>query len=283
MRPLIAVVGTINGDILFSKNRHFEMILEAGGLPALFSPESDPEEIIELVDGLLLVSGPDIHPKFYGEDPSPKLRDIDIARDEFEIKLVKLAVENEVPVLGIGRGMHVINVALGGTLYQDVYEIPKAIKHDWDASKTNPSHRVHQIRVKVDSKLYSILKDVLIIEGTNDGWTWVNSFHHQAVKRVGDGLKQVAFAVDGLIEGIESTDDSFIIGVQWWPEHLPEMVVLYKALVEAAGARRERKHEIEVIEIEEELKKKLSSEVKEQDENHHSLETNDTLPDTTQT
>ncbi|WP_456368784.1 gamma-glutamyl-gamma-aminobutyrate hydrolase family protein [Thermococcus sp.] len=280
MRPLIAIIGTVEDEFLRAKHKHCENILKAGGLPAIFTPEGEPEDIVEVADGILLVSGPDVHPRFYGEDPTPALRDVDITRDEFEIKLAKRAVESEVPILGIGRGMHIINVALGGTLYQDVYEIPKAVKHDWEFGKVNPSHRVHQIRVKANTKLYSILKDVLMIEGTNEAWTWVNSFHHQAVKRLGEGLRQVAFAADGLIEGIESRDESFVIGIQWWPEYLPEMTVLYRALVDAAKGRQERKREIEVIEIEEELRKKLSMEG--QDENRHSLETNDNLPDMSQ-
>lgn len=93
----------------------------------------------------------------------------------------------------------------------------------------------------------------------------------------------MAFSVDGLIEGIESTDESFVIGVQWQPEYLDEMKVLYEALVKAALGHQERKHEIELIQLEEEAKKRLAQETTEQDETHHTSETSDNLPDTTQT
>ncbi|BAD84376.1 predicted glutamine amidotransferase, class I [Thermococcus kodakarensis KOD1] len=283
MRPIIAIIGTSRDGYTLANTHHFRKVLEAGGLPVLFSPEGDPEDVIEVADGILLVEGPDIHPRFYGEDPSLSLRDVDVAKDEFEITLVKLAIDGEIPILGVGRGMQIINVALGGTLYQDVYEIPKAIKHDWEIGRVRPDQKLHTVRVKTDSKLYNILKDVLVIEGTNDAWTWVNSFHHQAVKKVGEGLRQVAFSVDGLIEGIESTDESFVIGVQWQPEYLDEMKVLYEALVKAALGHQERKHEIELIQLEEEAKKRLAQETTEQDETHHTSETSDNLPDTTQT
>ncbi|WP_209477285.1 gamma-glutamyl-gamma-aminobutyrate hydrolase family protein [Thermococcus stetteri] len=283
MRPIIAIIGTSKDGYTLTNTQHFKRVLEAGGLPVLFSPESDPEDVIEVSDGILLVQGPDIHPSFYGEDPSPNLRDVDVVKDEFEMTLVKLAIEREIPILGVGRGMQIINVALGGTLYQDVYEIPKAIKHDWEIGRVRPDQKLHTVRVKTDSKLYNILKDVLVIEGTNDAWTWVNSFHHQAVKRVGEGLRQVAFSVDGLIEGIESTDESFVIGVQWQPEYLDEMKVLYEALVKAALAHQQRKHEIELIQLEEEAKKRLLQGSTEQGESHRTSETNDNPPDMNQT
>jgi len=279
MKPVIAIVSSL--DSLRSRNveRHVSMVVAAGGIPAVFGTTVPPKDVIEVADGVLLVEGPDVHPRFYGNDPSPKLGDVDVARDEMEIALLKLAVDSGVPVLGVGRGMHVINVALGGTLYQDVYEIPKAIKHDWSASSTRPEQRLHTIRVKADSKLYEILREVLNVESTNEAWTWVNSFHHQAVKKVGEGLRPVAFAVDGLIEAIEGKD-GFLLGVQWQPEYLPEMLALYRALVEASMRRHLEVDEIRRREIEAEIREELA---RERGENHHSSETSDSLPDTTQT
>jgi len=279
MKPLIAIIGSTLGESISTNRAHIKRVIEAGGVPAIFSPEMEPEGVVEIADGILLVEGPDVHPRFYGEDPSPNLREVDVLRDEFEIELVKLAVDSNVPVFGVGRGMHVINVALGGTLYQDIYEIPKAIKHDWSFESTRPEQRLHIIRVKADSKLYSILRGSLNIEGTNEGWTWVNSFHHQAVKRVGEGLKQVAFAVDGLIEAIEGKE-GFILGVQWQPEYLPEMLSLYKAFVDASLKKHEENDEMKRKILEAEIREELS---REQGENRHSLETNDSLHDTNQT
>ncbi|MEO2152180.1 MAG: gamma-glutamyl-gamma-aminobutyrate hydrolase family protein [Thermococcus sp.] len=279
MKPLIAIIGSPWSESLSAGRAHIKRVIDAGGLPAVFSPEIEPEDIIEVADGILLIEGPDVHPRFYGEDPSPSLREVDVLRDEFEIELVKLAVEAGIPILGVGRGMHVINVALGGTLYQDIYDIPKAIKHDWSFGSTRPEQRLHTIRIKADSRLYSILRESLNIEGTNEGWAWVNSFHHQAVKRVGEGLRQVAFAVDGLIEAIEGKE-GFILGVQWQPEHLPEMLPLYRALVEASLKRHEESNEMKRRAIEAEIREELA---KEQDESHHSSETSGNLPDTNQT
>ncbi|WP_297467609.1 gamma-glutamyl-gamma-aminobutyrate hydrolase family protein [Thermococcus sp.] len=279
MKPLIAIIGSPWSESLSAGRAHIRRIIEAGGLPAVFSPEIEPEDVVAVADGILLIEGPDVHPRFYGEDPSPSLREVDVLRDEFEIELVKLAVDANIPVLGVGRGMHVINVALGGTLYQDLYDIPKAIKHDWSFGNTRPEQRLHTVRIKADSRLYSILKETLNVEGTNEAWTWVNSFHHQAVKRVGEGLRQVAFAVDGLIEAIEGKE-GFIIGVQWQPEHLPEMLPLYKALIEASIRKHEETDEMKRREIEAEIREELA---REQGENHHSSETSDSLPDTTQT
>ncbi|ASJ13128.1 gamma-glutamyl-gamma-aminobutyrate hydrolase family protein [Thermococcus thioreducens] len=281
MKPLIGIIGQTDPskNRLFLDRRHIERIAEAGGVPAVFNINCSPDEILEHVDGILLIEGPDVHPYFYGEDPSSAIKYVDVERDEFEICLVKKAVERGVPILGISRGMHVINVALGGTLYQDLTDIPKAIKHDWDVNLIGPSQRVHGVRIKTNSRLYEILKDGLDIEGTNEVYLRVNSFHHQAVKRVGEGIKPVAYAVDGLIEAIEGAE-GFIIGLQWQPEYLPEMVRVFEAFVRAAAEYRLKKLELEKIEIEAELREELT---KGQGGSHHSSETNGSPPDTNQT
>jgi len=281
MRPLIGIIGQVDPskNRLFLDRRHVEKITTAGGVPAVFNVNSSPEEVLEHVDGVLLIEGPDVHPHFYGEDPSGAIKYVDVDRDEFEIRLVKMAVEMGVPILGISRGMHVINVALGGTLYQDLNDIPKAIKHDWDVELIGPTQRVHGVRIKTSSTLYEILKDELDIEGTNEVYLRVNSFHHQAVKRVGEGIKPVAYAVDGLIEAIEGTE-GFIIGLQWQPEYLPEMERVFEAFVRAASEYRARKLEMEKREIEAELREELT---RGQDGSYHSSETTDSPPDTNQT
>ncbi|ASJ07825.1 gamma-glutamyl-gamma-aminobutyrate hydrolase [Thermococcus siculi] len=294
MKPLIGIIGQVD----YSKNRlfldrtHAEKVARAGGIPAVFNMDVSPEEVLEHVDGILLIEGPDIHPYFYGEDPSSSIKFVDTYRDEFEIKLVKMAVERGIPVFGVCRGMQVINVALGGTLYQDITEIPKAIKHDWELKLIGPTQRVHGVRIKTSSKLYEILKEELDIEGTNEVYIRVNSFHHQAVKRVGEGLKPAAYSIDGLIEAIEGSEDleGFVMGVQWQPEYLPEMERLYAAFIKAAAEYRARRLELERIEIEAEVREGLitaeasGEEPREEpDGSHHSLETSGSLPDTTQT
>lgn len=293
MKPLIGIIGQVDHsrNRLFLDRTHIEKIAAAGGIPAVFNTAVSPDEVLEHVDGILLIEGPDVHPHFYGEDPSGAIKYVDVDRDEFEISLVRKAVERGVPILGICRGMQVINVALGGTLYQDIGEIPKAIKHDWELRLIGPSQRVHGVRIKTSSRLYDILKEELDIEGTNEVYVRVNSFHHQAVKRVGEGLRPAAYSVDGLIEAIEGSDESgsFIIGVQWQPEYLPEMERLYEAFVRAASEYRARKLEMERVEIEAEVREELAGEspenepTAEPDESHRSLEKIDSLHDTTQT
>jgi putative glutamine amidotransferase len=294
MKPLIGIIGQIDyhRNRLFLDKTHLEKVAKAGGIPAIFDIDASPEEVLEHVDGLLLIEGPDVHPYFYGEDPSTSLKFVDTYRDKFEITLVKKAIEMGIPLFGVARGMQVINVALGGTLYQDITEIPKAIKHDWELELIGPSQRVHGVRIKTSSRLYEVLKDRLDIEGTNEVYLRVNSFHHQAVKRVGEGLRPAAYSVDGLIEAIEASDDLgvFVIGVQWQPEYLPEMERLYEAFVRAAAEYRAKRLELERIEIEAEVREELSAPepseeepTAEPDESHHSSETSDSLPDTTQT
>jgi len=277
VRPLIGIVGRMDYSTgrLFLDSTHLRNVISAGGLPSVFGVNGSPEDVLKHVDGILLIEGPDVHPRAYGEDPSESIKYVDVARDEFEIRLVRLAVEEGIPLLGIGRGMQVINVALGGTLYQDVREIPKAIKHDWDPDSMDPRQRVHGLRIKTSSMLYELLKEVLDIGGTNEVFMRVNSFHHQAVKRVGDGLKPVAYADDGLTEAIEG-EGNFVIGLQWQAEYLPEMDVLFEAFVRAARDYRSEKLELSRREIEAEVREELNG-------NRHSSDTNDTPPDMSQT
>ncbi len=289
MGPLIGIIGQVDhfAHRLFLDRTHVERVVSAGGVPAVFAPNGSPEEVLEHVDGLLLIEGPDVHPNLYGEDPSGLIKSVDLERDEFETALVRGAVERGIPILGIGRGMHVLNVALGGTLYQDINEIPKAIKHDWELRLIGPAQRVHGVRIKMDSKLYEILKEDLDIEGTNEVHLRVNSFHHQAVKKVGEGLRPSAYSDDGLIEAIEGVD-GFVMGVQWQPEYLPEMWRLYEALVKAAAEYHREREELMRVEIEAQVRETLGKEERgestaEPDESRHTLETSDSLPDTNQT
>ncbi|NJE05175.1 gamma-glutamyl-gamma-aminobutyrate hydrolase family protein [Thermococcus sp. M36] len=281
MPPLIGIIGQVDplSGRLFVDGTHLRIISSIGGIPVVFGLNQPPYDVVTNVDGVLLIDGPDVHPYFYGEDPSNSLRAVDTERDDFEVKLVKLAVKAGLPLLGMGRGMHVINVALGGTLYQDLGVIPKAVKHDWDPATTNPRQRVHQVRIKTSSKLYEILRQEINVESTNEVYIGVNSFHHQAVKRVGEGIKPVAYSVDGLIEAVEGTE-GFILGVQWRPEYLPEMKRLYEAFIKAAAEYRVQRRELERAEIEAEIREELTGGL---DETRRSSETNGSLPDTNQT
>ncbi len=251
MKPVIViVVGNFAGPKSKWALYHFKAIERAGGIPVMHPGIGNPKDVAEIADGILLTEGPDVHPYFYGEDPSPYIRNVDYERDKFEIELFKQARKMEIPVLGVCRGMHIMNVAANGTLYQDLEkEIPKSIKHDWDPSVTSPEQRLHSIRLKASSKLYDILKDKLNVASTNEVFIHVNSFHHQGIKRVGEGFRAVAFSIDGVIEAIESNDGLYI-GVQWNPQFLPEMLSLYEGLVKAAKESQKRRIERENIEME---------------------------------
>jgi len=256
MKPLIGVTSGYKSGKYQVNELHLKIISEVGGIPVVLVPYDDPEGVVEKLDGFLLTEGPDVHPYNYGEDPMTQLTSVDVERDSFEITLVKLAYGAGKPILGVSRGMHVMNIAFGGTLYQDISFIPKAVKHFWDINEVKPWSRLHSVKVKMESRLFQILKENLDIKTTVDAFVRVNSFHHQAIKKLGDIFLPVAYSSDGIIEAIEA-ENSFAIGVQWRPEYLPEMKVLYKVLVEAS--------------------------LREQGENHHSSETSGSLHDTNQT
>ncbi|GHP13539.1 gamma-glutamyl-gamma-aminobutyrate hydrolase [Lentilactobacillus fungorum] len=186
-------------------------VVKHGGVPVLI-PTRNPEimeQYIDLVDGLLLPGGPDIAPKFYGEEPVQNLGDTDAFLDASEIALVKLAVAKRKPIFGICRGVQVLNVALGGTLYQDLYSQRDHLTFQHYQKAPMPQG-THTVSTTPDSYLAKII-------GYDDS-TLVNSHHHEAVKAISAQLNISALAKDGVIEGVESKDDDLIIGVQWHPE-----------------------------------------------------------------
>jgi putative glutamine amidotransferase len=186
------------------------------------------EQIYSHLDGVLITGGGDINPKLYNGKPHNAVYGIDSDRDELEIALVKLAVHQKLPFLGICRGIQVINVALGGTLFTDISaQLPGALKHDYFPGYPR-DYLSHSIQVSEDSVLAGIL------ENTSPR---VNSMHHQGLDQIAQSLVPTAFAPDGLVEGIELPDHPFGIGVQWHPECLPElgsMQALFKSLVKAS-------------------------------------------------
>lgn len=185
-------------------------ILAAGGLPVLL-PYVPPEKAagyLEIVDGLLLTGGGDIEPSFFGARTTASLHKVLPRRDAFELALTRAALAGGKPILAICRGIQVLNVAAGGDLYQDIpAEVPGALDHDQEQPRHQPSHLVTTIPG-------TRLADLLGPEAP------VNSLHHQAVRRLGDGLRVAALAPDGVIEGIEGWGESLVLGVQWHPEDL---------------------------------------------------------------
>ena len=165
---------------------------------------------LEGVDALLLSGGGDLNPLFVGEEPSPALHSITPQRDEAELQLIRMALDMQLPILGICRGIQMLAVAMDGSVHQDIREgMPKdtcLIKHSQDLPREWASHSVS---INNDTLLYNIL-------GNRD--VAVNSFHHQAVKEAGPHLRVCATAPDGMIEAVESCEGKPIVGVQWHPE-----------------------------------------------------------------
>ena len=215
--------------------RYYHAVASAGGAPVLVPLLDDLETlraIYERTDGILIPGGVDVDPTVFGEKPHERLGRIDPARDRVEIQLVKWAVEDDKPVLGLCRGLQVINVALGGTLYQDLEaEYPNAIKHDYFPTYGySRDHLAHDVAVEAGSRMRHALVDAAVP---------VNSMHHQGIKGLASRLSASAVAPDGLIEAAESTSESYLVGVQWHPEVFelsdPSSGVLFTDFVQAAS------------------------------------------------
>ena len=193
---------------------YLESIRRAGGEPQVIDPASGAIEAQTAgIHGLLLTGGTDIDPARYGEAPHPSLANVDTARDEFEVAVVNAARERKLPVFGICRGLQLVNVALGGTLIQDIpSELPGSLEH----SVPTPQNAVaHEVWVTKGSLLYSLMQEQLAEGDACD----VNSRHHQAIKRLASGFEVTATAPDGVIEAIECSRGTFCLGVQWHPEN----------------------------------------------------------------
>ena len=231
-RPLIGITSATlpdeRGGATAVNRPYVDAIVAAGGLP-LVLPVLDPglaPEVVATVDGVLLTGGGDVDPALFGAEAVPEVYGVDPARDAWEIAVVRAA---RTPVLGVCRGAQVLNVAAGGSL---VLHLPEA---------SDPGHRererrgeiVHAVEVAAGARLHAIT-------GAQD--IGVNTLHHQAVDRVGDGLVVTARAPDGVVEAIEADDDRPVLGVQWHPElltHIDVHAALFRWLVQtsARGAR----------------------------------------------
>ena len=208
--PVIGISGNFrDGDCTLAQ-AYYLSIVEAGGTPVVIPSYDDEKSLVSLLDaldGIVLSGGADIDPEYLGEEPLEGVS-INPRRDNQELMLVRLAVDRQIPVLGICRGIQVLAAALGGKLYQDIktqHDRP-CIEHSQTIARGLPSH---DVRLEKDSLLHSFFgKETLA----------VNSFHHQAVKEVPAGFRVTAVAPDGIIEGLESTAFRPILGVQWHPE-----------------------------------------------------------------
>lgn len=215
---------------------YVEAVRRAGGDPRVIDPGAgEPADVMGTIDGLLLTGGADVNPALYGETRHQMVEDAEPGRDEYEMALSRLAVVRNIPVLGLCRGAQVLNVAMGGTLVQDIpTQVPDALSH---TVTDTPITLGHEIWVSRGSGLWRALEERL----SEDDVCEVNSRHHQAVARLADGFEVSATAPDGVIEAIERPGLRFCIGVQWHPENFwrtGEFRCLFEAFVEAC--RREQ-------------------------------------------
>jgi putative glutamine amidotransferase len=196
--------------------RYFLAVTAAGGvpwmIPLLHEDTATLREIYQRLDAVVLPGGVDLDPSTYGETAHPRCGQVDSPRDQVELQLARWAIEDGKPLLGLCRGIQVINVALGGTLWQDIEtQIPQALKHDcWPSAGFGRDYLAHPVELARDSRLHELLQQERL---------QVNSMHHQAIRRLSPRLRATAVAPDGVVEGIEgSGGDQFLIGVQWHPE-----------------------------------------------------------------
>jgi len=220
MKPVIGIPGNtltpyenreLNIPLSYTPHGFVERLQVAGALSVVFpiSAQKDARQYVQSVDAIVLAGGQDVSPFAFGEEPSVKLGATNPKRDAFEFAVIEEAIKEKKPVLAVCRGMQVYNVALGGTLYQDLSFYPNlSVQH---VQKTTPKTAVHSINIDKDSW----------ISRTYGEKAFVNSYHHQAIHKLADGLKATAWSKDGLIEAFEKDLDGIHhIAVQWHPEFM---------------------------------------------------------------
>jgi putative glutamine amidotransferase len=226
--------------IAIAQNRrmsdYMESVRRAGGEPIEVAVGGEsPEHIVARVDGIMLTGGGDVDPMLYGEAPHATFQAAEADRDAFEIALTKAAITAGVPFLAICRGMQLLNVAMGGTLIQDIpSQVPGALEHSVPEPR---AHVAHEVWVAKESRLSTLLADHM-----EDGETChVNSRHHQSVAKVAPGFDVTATSPDGVVEAMEKPGPAFCVGVQWHPENFwrtGEFRSLFEGFVQAANARK---------------------------------------------
>jgi len=236
-KPLIGITTSFEDQRKHVVTRHYsDWIIQEGGIP-LIIPYTKKIEVIEhytqILDGVLLSGGGDIDPTLFGEEPHPHLGSITPERDQLEMNLSCAMLDQDKPILAICRGSQILNVAAGGSMYQDLqkqYTYAPLIQHDQVAPTW---HESHTILIKPDS----LLNKVLLVDQCK-----TNSFHHQAIKDPAPSFQVVAHSRDGVVEAIESTIHSYVLGVQWHPECMPLdhplSARLFRSFVEACSKKK---------------------------------------------
>ena len=214
MRPIIGITADIEGNCLKLNRDYAEAVENAGACPVLLAPSRNAADIALRIDGILVSGGSDLHPSYYTEDINYEIKIVERDRSDFEFTMIREIIKLKKPVLGICYGMQLINVAFGGSLYQDIkQQVPAAIGHreGW-----------HTIKID-DNKLI------------DRGEFKVNSSHHQAVKVIGQRLNAIAFSADGIVEAVFRNDYPFLLGAQWHPERMKDSLSekIFRAFVGA--------------------------------------------------
>ena len=247
MKPLIGIPGSLltahvkefeGMSVTYTQQGLIDGLLEANGLPVLLpittKNDQDIVDYVTHVDGILLAGGHDIAPHFYNEEPHRKLQDTLPIRDEFEMAIIKEAWNQNKPILGICRGFQLLNILFGGTLYQDLSDFDSFVQH-LQSSKEYVG--IHSVDFSPGSWLSGIFGEEYR----------VNSYHHQGIKKVGEGFREVAWSKDGLVEGIEHTDPTRkVAGVQWHPEWMRTKDPIMQSLFDAFVALVENEKETSV-------------------------------------
>jgi putative glutamine amidotransferase len=221
MRPLIGItcsrtsggawgVYSLGHFMDYAYAEYSQAVHHAGGAPVIIPAAQDKESlqaILAGVQGIILSGGPDVHPRHYGEEPTLGLGEVDEALDSMELRLASMAVHDDLPVLAICRGIQVLNVSMGGSLYQDIsLEVEGSICH---TPKMDKGVNTHRIRIEPKTRLHDLFRKTEI---------WVNGKHHQSIKQPAPELIVSARARDGVIEAVEHPGKRFVLGVQWHPE-----------------------------------------------------------------
>lgn len=210
-QPVIGITGNYAKETCTLAEGYYQSVLKAGGIPLIIPPFQETDrlcQMLDTIDGIIFSGGGDINPLFFGEEPIKELHSITPERDRQELLLARLAYDRQIPMLGICKGIQTINLALGGTVYQDIHTQMEGtrIKHSQDQDRRYPSHSV---RLMPGSIMQRIFGSTTIT---------VNSFHHQACKEAAPCLNATAISPDGVIEAIESNEFKSVLGVQWHPE-----------------------------------------------------------------
>ena len=240
-KPLILIPTPVQDPEMrrFTMGKNYiRSLIECGALPVMLPVSLDLQsmhEMYEQAGGVLFIGGSDIDPMYFGEEKHPETYGIDAERDRAEVALAQWAMQDDKPAFSICRGIQVVNAALGGTLIQDIpsqWQSALALEHRGHKIGAARDQVLHEVCVEPGSKLAAII---------GAGEVGTNSFHHQAVGRVADGLVVTSRAPDGIIESVEAPDRRWFVGVQWHPEDMtagcPDMMALFQSFVDASSGK----------------------------------------------